>query len=217
ADRRSQMNLKQDERLSGELITGRRKLQDGMTFTPGSTVIVDQGEKLSLKETLTLLDGAARHNVQVLITDSGQRTGTGSALMAMKDAGVNTYRWQGGEQRPAIIIGEPDRNVRYARLAGDFAASVKAGEESVAQVSGVREQAILTQAIRSELKTQGVLGHPEVTMTALSPVWLDSRSRYLRDMYRPGMMMEQWNPETRSHDRYVIDRVTAQSHSLTLR
>ncbi|MGX6189678.1 ssDNA-binding domain-containing protein, partial [Escherichia coli] len=181
------------------------------------TVIVDQGEKLSLKETLTLLDGAARHNVQVLITDSGQRTGTGCALMAMKDAGVNTYRWQGGEQRPATIISEPDRNVRYARLAGDFAASVKAGEESVAQVSGVREQAILTQAIRSELKTQGVLGHPEVTMTALSPVWLDSRSRYLRDMYRPGMVMEQWNPETRSHDRYVIDRVTAQSHSLTLR
>ncbi|HDP6522072.1 TPA: conjugative transfer relaxase/helicase TraI [Escherichia coli] len=217
ADRRSQMNLKQDERLSGELITGRRQLQEGMAFTPGNTVIVDQGEKLSLKEILTLLDGAARHNVQVLITDSGQRTGTGSALMAMKDAGVNTYRWQGGEQRPATIISEPDRNVRYARLAGDFAASVKAGEESVAQVSGVREQAILTQAIRSELKTQGVLGHQEVTMTALSPVWLDSRSRYLRDMYRPGMVMEQWNPETRSHDRYVIDRVTAQSHSLTLR
>lgn len=89
------MNLKQDERLSGELITGRRQLQEGMAFTPGNTVIVDQGEKLSLKETLTLLDGAARHNVQVLITDSGQRTGTGSALMAMKDAGVNTYRWQG--------------------------------------------------------------------------------------------------------------------------
>ncbi|HAW5738691.1 TPA: conjugative relaxase [Escherichia coli] len=139
ADRRSQMNMKQDERLSGELITGRRQLLEGMTFTPGSTVIVDQGEKLSLKETLTLLDGAARHNVQVLIIDSGQRTGTGSALMAMKDAGVNTYRWQGGEQRPATIISEPDRNVRYARLAGDFAVSVKAGEESVAQVSGVRE------------------------------------------------------------------------------
>ncbi|HGF2107656.1 TPA: MobF family relaxase, partial [Escherichia coli] len=121
ADRRSQMNLKQDERLSGELITGRRQLLEGMAFTPGSTVIVDQGEKLSLKETLTLLDGAARHNVQVLITDSGQRTGTGSALMAMKDAGVNTYLWQGGEQRPATIISEPDRNVRYARLAGDFA------------------------------------------------------------------------------------------------
>ncbi|MFP1451480.1 hypothetical protein ACLB1N_01350 [Escherichia coli] len=45
ADRRSQMNLKQDERLSGELITGhRRLLLEGMAFTPGSTVIVDQGK-----------------------------------------------------------------------------------------------------------------------------------------------------------------------------
>lgn len=44
ADRRSQMNLKQDERLSGELITGRRQLLEGMAFTPGNTVIVDQGE-----------------------------------------------------------------------------------------------------------------------------------------------------------------------------
>lgn len=217
ADRRSQTNLKQDERLSGELITGRRQLQEGMTFSPGSTVIVDQGEKLSLKETLTLLDGAARHNVQVLITDSGQRTGTGSALMAMKEAGVNSYRWQGGQQTPATVISEPDRNVRYARLAGDFVAAVKAGEESVAQVSGVREQAILAGMIRSELKTQGILGQQDTMMTALSPVWLDSRSRYLRDMYREGMVMEQWNPEKHSHDRYVIDRVTAQSHSLTLR
>ena len=32
ADRRSQMNLKQDERLSGELITGRRQLLEGMAF-----------------------------------------------------------------------------------------------------------------------------------------------------------------------------------------
>ncbi|EIA3225355.1 conjugative transfer relaxase/helicase TraI, partial [Salmonella enterica] len=217
ADRRSQTNLKQDERLSGELITGRRQLQEGMTFSPGSTVIVDQGEKLSLKETLTLLDGVARHNVQVLITDSGQRTGTGSALMAMKEAGVNSYRWQGGQQTPATVISEPDRNVRYARLAGDFVAAVKAGEESVAQVSGVREQVILAGMIRSELKTQGILGQQDTMMTALSPVWLDSRNRYLRDMYREGMVMEQWNPEKRSHDRYVIDRVTAQSHSLTLR
>ncbi len=34
ADRRSQMNLKQDERLSGELITGRRQLLEGIAFTP---------------------------------------------------------------------------------------------------------------------------------------------------------------------------------------
>ncbi len=63
ADRRSQTNLKQDERLSGELITGRRQLQEGMLFSR-AVPLLSTGEKLSLKETLTLLDGAARHNVQ---------------------------------------------------------------------------------------------------------------------------------------------------------
>ncbi|MDF6851465.1 conjugal transfer protein TraI, partial [Escherichia coli] len=58
------------------------------------------------------------------------------------------------------------------------AASVKAGEESVAQVSGVREQAILTQAIRSELKTQGVLGHQEVKgVTKKQPSLLQGTGR----------------------------------------
>ncbi|WP_448196389.1 ssDNA-binding domain-containing protein, partial [Raoultella planticola] len=84
--------------LSGEHITDRRALTEGMTFLPGSTLIVDQGEKLTLKETLTLLDGALRHNVQLLITDSGQRSGTGSALTVMKETGVNTLSWQQGEK-----------------------------------------------------------------------------------------------------------------------
>jgi hypothetical protein len=29
--------------------------------------------------------------------------------------------------------------------------------------------------------------------------------------------MERWDPETRKHDRFVIDRVTASSNMLTLR
>lgn len=44
ADRRSRSALMQDERLSGEHITDRRGLTEGMAFTPGSTLIVDQGE-----------------------------------------------------------------------------------------------------------------------------------------------------------------------------
>ena len=108
-------------------------------------------------------------------------------------------------------------DIRAYRDAADQRAEIRTQAPGPASQDGPDVQQAETQAIRSELKTQGVLGHPEVTMTALSPVWLDSRSRYLRDMYRPGMVMEQWNPETRSHDRYVIDRVTAQSHSLTLR
>ena len=217
ADRRSRSALMQDERLSGEHITDRRGLTEGMAFTPGSTLIVDQGEKLTLKETLTLLDGALRHNVQLLIADSGQRTGTGSALTVMKEAGVSTLAWQGGEKTQVSVISEPDRRQRYDRLAADFARSVRAGEHSVAQVTGPREQAVLAGAVREALKAEKVLGEREVSITTLEPVWLDSRHQQVRDHYREGMVMERWNAEERSRERFVIDRVTGRNNSLTLR
>ncbi|HBT7500666.1 TPA: conjugative relaxase, partial [Klebsiella pneumoniae] len=136
ADNRSRDFLAGDVRLAGETVTGKSALQDGTAFIPGGTLIVDQAEKLSLKETISLLDGAMRHNVQVLLSDSGKRSGTGSALAVLKDSGVNTYRWQGGHQTTADIISEPDKGARYSRLAQEFAVSVREGQESVAQISG---------------------------------------------------------------------------------
>ncbi|HAT3652587.1 TPA: conjugative transfer relaxase/helicase TraI, partial [Raoultella ornithinolytica] len=217
ADNRSRDFLAGDARLAGETVTGKSALQDGTAFIPGGTLIVDQAEKLSLKETISLLDGAMRHNVQVLLSDSGKRSGTGSALTVLKDSGVNTYRWQGGHQVTADIISEPDKGARYGRLAQEFAASVREGQESVAQISGTREQNVLNSVIRDTLKNEGVLGEKEMTVTALAPVWLDSKSRGVRDYYREGMVMERWDPETRKHDRFVIDRVTASSNMLTLK
>lgn len=217
ADNRSRDFLAGDARLAGETVTGKSALLDGTAFIPGGTLIVDQAEKLSLKETISLLDGAMRHNVQVLLSDSGKRSGTGSALTVLKDSGVNTYRWQGGKQATADIISEPDKSARYSRLAQEFAASVREGQASVAQISGTREQNVLNNVIRDTLKNEGALGNRDMTVTALTPVWLDSKSRGVRDYYREGMVMERWDPEARSHDRFVIDRVTASSNMLTLR
>ncbi|EOX5620150.1 MobF family relaxase, partial [Klebsiella pneumoniae] len=148
ADNRSRDFLAGDVRLAGETVTGKSALQDGTAFIPGGTLIVDQAEKLSLKETISLLDGAMRHNVQVLLSDGGKRSGTGSALTVLKDSGVNTYRWQGGHQTTADIISEPDKGARYSRLAQEFAVSVREGQESVAQISGTREQSVLNGLIR---------------------------------------------------------------------
>ncbi|HBU8219550.1 TPA: conjugative transfer relaxase/helicase TraI, partial [Klebsiella pneumoniae] len=146
-----------------------------------------------------------------------KRSGTGSALTVLKDSGVNTYRWQGGHQTTADIISEPDKGARYSRLAQEFAVSVREGQESVAQISGAREQSVLNGLIRDSLRHEGVLGEKDTTITALTPVWLDSKSRGVRDYYREGMVMERWDPETRTHDRFVIDRVTASSNMLTLK
>lgn len=155
ADNRSRDFLAGDVRLAGETVTGKSALQDGTAFIPGGTLIVDQAEKLSLKETISLLDGAMRHNVQVLLSDSGKRSGTGSALTVLKDSGVNTYRWQGGHQTTADIISEPDKGARYSRLAQEFAVSVREGQESVAQISGTREQSVLNGLIRDSPDMRG--------------------------------------------------------------
>ncbi|WP_228712627.1 hypothetical protein [Klebsiella pneumoniae] len=133
-------------------MTGKSALQDGTAFIPGGTLIVDQAEP---EGNDFLLDGAMRHNVQVLLSDSGKRSGTGSALTVLKDSGVNTYRWQGGQQTTADIISEPDKGARYSRLAQEFAVSVREGQESVAQISGTREQSVLNGLIRDSLRQEG--------------------------------------------------------------
>ncbi|MCP9269158.1 conjugative transfer relaxase/helicase TraI [Xenorhabdus sp. XENO-1] len=216
-DKKSQDYLQQDSRLSDEGIMGKKSLVDNTAFIPGSTLIVEQGEKLTLKETVTLLDGAIRNNVQILVTDSQQRKGTGNALSVLSNAGVNVYRWQGGKQIDTTILSEPDKNQRLTKLSQDFAANLKAGKDSVAQVVGVRDQAFLNREIRGALKEQGVLSEQETTLHTLVPVWLDNKSRKVRDNYREGMVMERWNPEERKRDRFVIDRVNDQTHSLRLR
>ena len=143
------------------------------------------------------------------MSDSGKRSGTGSALTVMKESGVTAYKWQGGKQTTASVISEPDRNQRFTRMASDFVASVRDGQESVVQIRGPREQGILTGLIRENLRNEGLIGSHEETITALTPVWLDSKNRGIRDNYREGMVMERWDPEKRIHDRFIIDRVTA--------
>ncbi|EFB5407566.1 conjugative relaxase [Escherichia coli] len=157
ADNRSLEFLLKEEKLAGEIITGKSALQDGTAFVPGGTLIIDQAEKLSLKETINLLDGAMRNNVQILMSDSGKRSGTGSALTVMKESGVTAYKWQGGKQTTASVISEPDRNQRFTRMASDFVASVRDGQESVVQIRGPREQGILTGLIRENLRNEGLI------------------------------------------------------------
>ena len=77
-----------------------------------------------------------------------------------------------GENRPDIS--EPDRNQRFTRMASDFVASVRDGQESVVQIRGPREQGILTGLIRENLRNEGLIGSHEETITALTPVWLRS-------------------------------------------
>lgn len=192
-----------------------KELLSGDELTTDSTLVVAGAEKLSVKETVTLLDLALRRNVQVLLMDSGGRQGTGNALATLEEAGVVRLRGSRDNHVSVSVVSVGDRRHRYAQLAQDYAVLHTQGETVVAQAPG-REQRAVVQAIRQELKNTGSLGDREKVIQTLTPVFLDSKTRRLTDSYREGQILERYDAERRKAERYTIDRVTARSRTLTL-
>ncbi len=97
---------------------------------------------------------------------------------------MNCVSLAGGHQTTAgDIISEPDKGARYSRLAQEFAVSVREGRKAWPQISGTRERNVLNGLIRDSLRQEGCWVK-DTTITTLTPVWLDSKSRGVRDYYR---------------------------------
>jgi conjugative transfer relaxase protein TraI len=216
-DRQSQQYLQQSVHLDESRVVTRAALGSEALFAPNSTLVVDQAEKLTLKETVALLDGAVRNNVQLVLMDTEKRKGTGNALTVMKEAGVPRYQFSGRQAVPAEVVSEPDKAQRFGQLAKGVAQALVEDRPAVAQVNGPADQRMLTAMIRDELKDTGLLGREETHVATLTPVWLDSKNRVAIDTYREGMVMERWDAESRQRERFVIDRVGTQTRNLVLR
>ena len=216
-DRQSQQYLQQSVHLDEDRVVTRAALGSEALFAPNSTLVVDQAEKLTLKETVALLDGAVRNNVQLVLMDTEKRKGTGNALAVMKEAGVPRYQFSGRQAVPAEVVSEPDKAQRFGQLAKGVVQALAEDRSAVAQVNGPADQRMLTAMIRDELKDTGLLGREETPVATLTPVWLDSKNRGAIDTYREGMVMERWDAESRQRERFVIDRVGTQTRNLVLR
>ncbi|HID8404639.1 TPA: conjugative transfer relaxase/helicase TraI [Serratia marcescens] len=216
-DRQSQQYLQQSVHLDEDRVVTRAALGSEALFAPNSTLVVEQAEKLTLKETVALLDGAVRNNVQLVLMDTEKRKGTGNALAVMKEAGVPRYQFSGRQAAVADVVSEPDKVQRFGELAKGVAQALVEDRPAIAQVNGPADQRMLTAMIRDELKDAGLLGREETHVATLTPVWLDSKNRGAIDTYREGMVMERWDAESRQRERYVIDRVGAQTRNLVLR
>ncbi|ARW85439.1 conjugative transfer relaxase/helicase TraI [Aeromonas salmonicida] len=215
SDNRSAGLLAQNEQLAGN-IAPRHTLSASTVFTPHSTLIVEQAETLTLKDTVLLLEKARASDVQLLLLDSERQRGVGNALSVLKQADVPQYRFYDAPKIQAAVISEPDKPNRLAALAEDYVNRLQQGEQVTAQISGSRDQQQLTSEIRSALRGAGQLSGPESTVNVLSPVWLDSKTRHQRDTYREGMVMEKWDDSSKAMQRYRIDRVADKTHSLVL-
>ncbi|MBK5145532.1 conjugative transfer relaxase/helicase TraI [Budviciaceae bacterium BWR-B9] len=216
-DNRSQQYLKEDPRFSqGTGLLTRQDLKSDFTLPIHSTLIVDQAEKLTLKETLTVLEQGRNQNAQVVFMDTEQRKGTGNALSVMKDADVPRYQFSGSDRAEVFVVSESDKRERYQQLASDYVNHRLQGGSVSAQVNGVREQQVLSNVIRDALKEHGQINRAEVTIPVLTPIYLDSKSRRQRETYKSGQVMEVWNAESKQRTRYQVDRVTESTNTLTL-
>ncbi|EME7695703.1 conjugative transfer relaxase/helicase TraI [Salmonella enterica] len=213
-DKRSAAYLSEQSGLAGRVTD--KKLLTADSLVPDSTLVVSGAEKLSVKETLTLLDQASRRNVQVLLADSGGRQGTGSALATLQEAGVVRLQTDRQSGVSVEVVSTGDRRQRYAQLASDYATLSARGEAVVAQAPG-REQSSLVESIRHRLREDGTLAVKETQVQTLTPVFLDSKTRSQTDSYREGQVLERFNLDTRRTERHTIDRVTARSRTLTLK
>ncbi|MFT4465097.1 MAG: conjugative transfer relaxase/helicase TraI [Sodalis sp. (in: enterobacteria)] len=214
-DRHSAAALSRYDALDATPMATRQRLTDPVMFVPNSTLIVDQAEKFTLKEMVTLTGEAMRHNVQLVLMDNQQRKGTGNALSVLREA-APVYRYQTTQTVGVAVYSDADKVRRFERLARDYVRTLGQGLDCVAQVSGPRDQQALVNCVREALKTQGELGRAEQTMTMLTPVWLSGKQRTARDSYRAGMVMERWDDETKTRSRFVIDRVAPQTNTLLL-
>ncbi|ENA1908184.1 conjugative relaxase, partial [Aeromonas salmonicida] len=215
SDNRSARLLAQSQPLAGN-IAPRHTLNAATVFAPHSTLIVEQAESLTLKETLLILEKARASDVQVLMLDSERQRGVGNALSVLKQASVPQYRFYDAPNIEATVQSVPDKPARFDALAQDYAHRLQQGEQVVAQVSGTRDQQQLTSYIRSVLRDSGQLHGQDHTLNVLAPVWLDSKTRHQRDTYREGMVMERWDDKGKTMDRYRIDLVADKTHSLVL-
>ena len=216
SDVRSQRYLSGDASLADALMP-RSGLKVDMLLPVQSTLIVEQAEKLTLKETLMVLEKARDAGAQVVLMDSENRQGTGNALSVLKNSDVPQYRSYSTRAPDVQLVSEPDKRTRYAQLAADYVRLSAEGREVVVQATGPREQAVLASEVRAARQAAGELDKTSVRVAVLEPVWLDSKTRRQRDSYREGMVMERWDSDSKSMVRYTIDRVAEHNNSLVLK
>ncbi|HDC1791731.1 TPA: conjugative transfer relaxase/helicase TraI [Salmonella enterica] len=215
ADGRSGQFLSESSHLAGHVMLRSQMNADTVLPVQG-TVIVDRAERLSLKETVLLQEKAHSAGAQLIFMDTENRQGTGNALSVLKEADIPLYRFYSTQLPEVRLVSEADKRSRYGQLAQEYVRLSAEGRDVVAQVTGVREQQQLTEAIRDMRRDAGELGREQVTLRVLEPVWLDSKTRHQRDNYRPGMVMEQWDAEKKTMTRHTIDRVAEATNSLVL-
>ena len=150
-----------------------------------------------------VLQAVDRSQGVAVVLDTHARRATGFGAEVLRAAGVTQLKTAERQENATVTLVQKDTvDDRLQVAARHVAKQTAAGLAVVAQAGNARTRAQLTQAIRTALGEEGVLGATLRTVDTLSPVWLDAGTRQNRGTYKVGMVLE------RVEGKQVLERMT---------
>lgn len=168
-----------------------------------SQVVLPESEQLSVPQLHQVLQAVDRSQGVAVVLDTHARRATGFGAEVLRAAGVTQLKTAERQENATVTLVQKDTvDDRLQVAARHVAKQAAAGLAVVAQAGNARTRAQLTQAIRTALGEEGVLGATLRTVDTLSPVWLDAGTRQNRGTYKVGMVLE------RVEGKQVLERMT---------
>lgn len=168
-----------------------------------SQVLLPESEQLSVPQLHQVLQAVDRSQGVAIVLDTHARRATGFGAEVLRAAGVTQLKTAERQENATVTLVQKDTvDDRQQVAARHVAKQAAAGLAVVAQAGNARTRAQLTQAIRTALGEEGVLGATLKTVDTLSPVWLDAATRQNRSTYKVGMVLE------RVEGKQVLERMT---------
>ncbi|EMQ4189025.1 MULTISPECIES: MobF family relaxase [Serratia] len=168
-----------------------------------SQVLLPESEQLSVPQLHQVLQAVDRSQGVAVVLDTHARRATGFGAEVLRAAGVTQLKTAERQENATVTLVQKDTvDDRLQVAARHVAKQTAAGLAVVAQAGNARTRAQLTQAIRTALGEEGVLGATLRTVDTLSPVWLDAGTRQNRGTYKVGMVLE------RVEGKNVLERMT---------
>jgi len=168
-----------------------------------SQVALPESEQLSVPLLHQVLQAVDRSQGVAIVLDTHARRATGFGAEVLRAAGVTQLKTAERQENATVTLVQKDTvDDRLQVAARHVAKQAAAGLAVVAQAGNARTRAQLTQAIRTALGEEGVLGATLRTVDTLSPVWLDAGTRQNRGTYKVGMVLE------RVEGKNVLERMT---------
>lgn len=168
-----------------------------------SQVMLPESEQLSVPQLHQVLQAVDRSQGVAVVLDTHARRATGFGAEVLRAAGVTQLKTSERQENATVTLVQKDTvDDRLQVAARHVAKQTAAGLAVVAQAGNARTRTQLTQAIRTALGEEGVLGATLKTVETLSPVWLDAGTRQSRSTYKVGMVLE------RVEGKQVLERMT---------